>query len=689
MTTEPPTTCSYQYRSLSDTKPHDIGSIPTAAPDACPHPVAHEDDGRCLFHTAEREYPSDEIADAFLEGVSTTERPANFAGGTIGDLDLSHRTLETPDGSPIDLRGATIDGTLDLTEATVTVPLLLDNAAITGALEATDAHFAEPVVLAGASIGRRTRIHDAQFDGGIVANGLDAGFVDARGLSIDGPAIFDDASFNANTRFARSTINGQLSFTNADWRLLADFASVTVSGHVSFDAVDIGGEFRLDSASIEGGLSLADASVDAEARFCHTSINEALNAADATFAGRTDFEGVRYTGSEAVFDGAVFDGYTSFSLAAFHAPLSLADTTFREELWFTHGTFDGSVTFSQAQFEDFMHLRQATFGSDLVLERAKCRSQTFLHGSTIDGDVNAADAAFDHFQFSATVTGDADFRSAQFDARGIFARSEFGGLARFDEASFAGGPDFTDCRFLGEATFVDTEFLVEPTFDGTQFALEPDLEAATYPRATSRDLSESRKNLVVARPEELLNNGLTIPLDSVTDQIIVPAAAAELVGCDADRAKAVATALEEIEQSDWYALVDRSVELARTAVSELSQESDSRTGLVFGFELDPDADDPASILSAATLVAVYQPDENADEIAFSHLDPTIETVDHLVAVPASDDAFESGVAVGTHNEFRTAMIRRQALQLALLQRGASDRRLTGDSLPALVAVGHC
>ncbi|MXV63817.1 hypothetical protein GS429_17460 [Natronorubrum sp. JWXQ-INN-674] len=567
------------------------------------------------------------------------------------------------------------------------VPLLLGNAAITGSLEAAGARFEGPVNFAGVTVGRGVHLHNAHFEDGLAANNLDVGFVDARRLTVSGTAIFDNASFDANTRFSRSTFDGPVSFDHASWRVLADFASTTVAGPASFAAIDVGGESRFNGAVLESGFDLSEATVAGEIGVRHAVVDGTLNVEAATFEDQADFEDLRYTGPEATLAETSFEGYTTFALAQIQAPLDYSNAEFHGEVWFTHGQFEGPVTFAGTRASDFVHLRDADFGNDLSLENVTFEHQSFLHGSTIDGTVDATGATFDHFQFSATVTGDTDFRNVRFDGQGIFRNSEFGGQAHFDNASFAGGPDFTDCRFKREASFDGTEFLVEPTFEDARFAVDPDLKAASYPQSSSRNLSDHRRTMIVARPEELLNKGVMIPIEAVTEDVVVPAAATDLLEIPPDRSAAVTIALRELEQSAWHDCFDQSVKLARTAISELDHESEDRAGLVFGFSLTLDADDPAGVVDTAVLVGAYRVDGD-DEITFSHLDPELDAVDHLISVPAGDKAFESGASVGTHAEFRKAIFRRQVLQTRLIEHDMPDTRVTGDLFPPLVAIGR-
>lgn len=681
-------TCSYTYETLSHTEPSSEVPLPRVEPSHCPHTAGEGNDERCLFHSAEREFPPDAISSALLDAVNSPDRPAVFAGGRIGKLDLSGRVLATPDGSPIDLRGATIDGTLNLRDATIKVPLLIGNAAITGALDAKGAQFDAPLSLAGADIGGKLNFHDTIINGGIAANNLSAGFVDARGLTVHGATTFQHASFNANTRFSRTTFDGNVSFANANWRLLADFASTRITGTATFHRATIGGEFRLNSAALEDGIDLSKCTVSDDASFCHAVVDGVLNASQTTFDGDADFEDLRCTGPRTQADEATFNGHTSFSLSEFDGVVSLTNTSFLDEAWFTHAIFNDSVNLSGSRAENFIHLRDSTFNDDLSLADVEFEHQSFLHGSTIQGGVDATDATFDHFQFSATVHGDTDFRGSRFDGRGIFSNSEFGGRAWFDTASFAGGPDFSDCRFKQRVTFDDAEFLVEPTFDDARFAVNPDFEAANYPQSSSMNLSESRRNLIVARPEDLRNSGFTVPVEAMNGDIIIPAEATNLLQVPVSRAKVVTAVLNGLDQPDWYSRFKRSVELARTAVSELNVDRGSHAEVVFGLTLNKDGDDPASFLSAATLVGAYTTDADETEFTFSYLNPELSDIDHFITVSIHDDAFESGASVGSHMEYRKALFRRQLLEQTLLEQGEASSKYSRDALPALVGIAR-
>ncbi|WP_394742918.1 pentapeptide repeat-containing protein [Natronococcus roseus] len=613
--------------------------------------------------------------------MSGPDQETTFAGGRLESVNLSGTVLETPNGEPIDLRGATIEGDLNLSNATVKVPLLLGNIAITGALDARGARFECVVDLAGAKIGRQTLLSHAQFNSGLVANALDAGFIDARDFSVDGPAVLDDASFSANVRFARSEFGGDLSCERTEWPPLTDFAMIAVTDEASFADSTVSGEFRLTGASFDGDLTLSGIEVNGDVSCSHAVVTGSLNASQATFGNEVDFEDFRHHGTNASFDQSAFEGYTSFSFANFEDSLSFTDSTFEDEVWFTYGTFEETVDFEGARFENLTHLRDATFESNVIVRNVCSRSQLFFHGSMIDGDLDSREATLDHFQFGAELAGHADFRSVRFDAQAVFKQTEFGGTARFDLASFAGDPDFTGCQFLSEVSFDETEFLVRPTFDDARFAVEPDLDAADF----SRSIEGTEGPLIVARPEELNNARATVPLDALSGDIAVPAQAARLIEPNVPRTKALVTALKNLDHEAWYGLFHHSLKLARTAAVEVDAD-ETPTVYVVGFAIDGDAEKPDELLEETSLIAAYTIVEKDFQIEFSHLESKFEQFDHLVAVPGSTDALESDVSVATHIEFRNAILRCLMVQIARYNHQEEENTLQFDCLPAIVGI---
>jgi hypothetical protein len=122
----------------------------------------------------DEDYPADEATEAFLDALDDENRGPTFAGAYVPGLELAGEVITTPDQQPLDLRGAIIDGEIDLTGATVEVPVLLDGASVTGDFIAEDATFEAPVSLVGTVVRGGMHWQAADVAGGAVANGLDA-----------------------------------------------------------------------------------------------------------------------------------------------------------------------------------------------------------------------------------------------------------------------------------------------------------------------------------------------------------------------------------------------------------------------------------------------------------------------------------------------------------------------------------
>lgn len=576
-----PRSCAYEYEAISTIEPDAAIPIDRPTASACPHTVVDTETNRCLFHQVDPEYPVDRITEQFQEAIGDATQSPTFAGGQLSGLHLEGAVISTPDGHPIDLRGTTIDGDLDLTDATVEVPLLLDEAAITGSFIATDAEFTAPLSLVGTNIGRRCFLQRAVLAGGIVGNALNAGYLDARGVIVDGPCVFDDATFSADVLLAQSRFDGSLRLSGTTFERNVDAISIEVDGSVTISQANFGGEFDLIASEITGDFDARSGTASGDVDCRHLQLGGDLEVSDTQFDGETQFEGLVVEGNSATFADSRFTGKSDFSNTQFQSDTVLfTDTVFDGEAWFTYAAFDGDVAFRGAEWNAITHLRDATFKGDLSLDHVRSSGQLFLHGSTIHGAFSAADATFNHMQFSATVHGDADFSRAKFDEIGLFPKSEFRGKTTFELASFAGTPDFSDSRFAGPTSFERTEFLVEPDFENARFAIDPDLDAARYPMPASRNLDEMRTSMILARPESLEHTGLTIPAEEIDGDIVIPAHTDHLIEDDVDRTKIVTKALSDLDGKEWHRLFEDAIRTARTAVAQLS--STGETVMVFG-----------------------------------------------------------------------------------------------------------
>lgn len=680
--------CSYEYEHLLNADPDSRVDVPRPASSHCPHPASDTETGQCLFHLMDEDYPASEATEAFRDALDDETRLPRFAGAYLPGLELAGEVITTPDQQPLDLRGAIIDGEIDLTGATVEVPVLLDGASVTGDFIAEDATFEASVSLVGTVVHGGMHWQAAKVTGGVVANELDAGYLDWRGVSVDGPLVFDSSAFASSLKLARGDVSGVLSLAEATFEWHIDATKLTVGGNISASDLTVDGDIDFVGTQVDGDTDMRKLSVGGDAEWDHASVGGELLASDCAIDGEGGFDDVQVRGGACVFDGAEFGEKADFaSIAISDGRFSATDAIFQGEVWFTHAVIEGMTDLSRSVFKGKTHLRDAEFHGDLSLRGVEGSGQTWLAGSTVTDRFDCSAAQFDYFQFSATIHGDADFEQTEFVDKAVFTSSTFHGRVWFDEASFAGSPDFSKARFTDQVSFDGTEFLVEPSFEEARFASGPDFSAAEFPTDVDVDPEdrERRWQLVLVHPESLVNDGLELPAEELSRDFVVPAALIHLVNDQFARTKAVNVALSELEQDRWADLVDNPLRTARTAVTRL--EEPEMVTLVFGAEVDPDGDIGTEFFQDIVVAGVYE--RRGGSVEFGHLHPDLSTVDYLIPIPANDDAFDAGAAVATRAELRKAMLRHERLRLAQLGDGGADEdRIHNAVIPVLVAAGY-
>ena len=596
--------CTYTYAPPQNFTDDDRIAVARPEHEQCPHEAVDVETRRCIYHHGESDYPSERFTDRFTETLKQDDSPPTFAGGQLPGLTLRGQTITTATGDPLDLRGAVIDGDLDLTDATVEVPLLLDGAAITGSLHIEDAEFNAPISLIDADINGRIHGHGASVAGGVDATGMDAGYVDLRAIEVEGAVLLSQATFASNLIVANSAIAGDFSVADAtfDWSL--DATAATVGGDFILSGVSVDADLDVVAAEIKGDAELRKGTVRGETDWSHTEIGGDFIASDAQFEADAIFDDVVMNGESMVFNRAEFGGTADFATCTIlESRLAFTDAKFTDEVWFTHSTIGELADFSGAVFAGISHLRDAVFEDDLVLQDIEATGQFFLHNSVIEGELDCADSSFKHFQFSATVEGKADFSRAAFTEKAIFKSSTFGDRVWFDDASFAGHADFSDTRFIGKTTFDGTEFLVDPTFTDARFAIDPDFNTAEFPFADTIDFEDRRSQMILVHPDSLQNNGKQLPPNTITGNITVPANAAHLVNNDPTRTKQVVKAIANYDWSDWHAITKGPLRTARTAVAELPSTDDAV--IVFGLGIEDTASTASDFLTEMFLAGVY------------------------------------------------------------------------------------
>jgi len=547
------------------------------------------------------------------------------------------------------------------------------------------------VSLVGTAFEQGLHWKGATIEGGIVANDIQAQYVDWRDITVDGPVTVRDGSFASSLKLSRGEIAGPfvLSGTSFDWHI--DATMLAVGDDITATGMDVDGNVDLVGVSTDGELDLREARVGGEFDCDHTSVGDGIRASDLTVGESAQFEDVRVHDGPVVLDEASIGGKADFaSMAIPNGRLSATEAVFDGEVWFPHANIAGVTDFSNATLNGQGHLRDATFGDGLRYRNVDdTETTTWMAGSTIEGDLDCTDTAFEYFQFTATVEGDADFTGTEYNSRALFSSSTFEGQVRFDDALFTGTPDFSKSRFTDLVSFEGAEFMVEPTFEEARFATDPSLEEAAFLTNIDASVEERyrRWELVLIHPESLANTDVSVPVAAAGPDFSVPMSLTNLAAETPQQTKAFVNALEAIDSSDWGDIVGDALPVARTGATRLA---DATSGvLVFGFVLDESETDPAAFLQSAAVAGVYERD--GDEFVFSHLGTDLDEFDYLVPVPVSDAAFEAGASVATRSELRKAIIRHERFRLReFLDGGYPNDDVSGvhrGVVPLLVGAG--
>ncbi|OYR79465.1 potassium transporter Kef, partial [Halorubrum distributum] len=177
----------------------------------CPHD-AHPEADRCVFHLSSDARDGLGVdADAVAERLRTVagERGKDakcLLGASLDDLSIRHEIVEAADKHPLDLRGATVTGTLDLSESEFEGRIDLSGAEI-GAIDWTESEFDASVDLSGAVVRGETALTGAVFEGD----------VDLAGTAFEGPVDVREARFNGDTPLRGARFGDAATFAGAEF----------------------------------------------------------------------------------------------------------------------------------------------------------------------------------------------------------------------------------------------------------------------------------------------------------------------------------------------------------------------------------------------------------------------------------------------------------------------------------------
>ncbi len=252
-------------------------------------------------------------------------------------------------GLPIDLRGVTITGGLDLRDVgTLPNPFRCTDCTFDGPLVATDVVFQRLVDLSGARLHGDVDLRGAIFDDAVLLKQAAIGTtgspatVDARLARFGGPVSLDQAAFSGSAEFTGSRFLATASFTGTEFEQKAKFDLATFA----------------EAAFFTGGTATPEASATGPCAGWMGAFRDIASFRRTKFVGGADF-GHRCFGGPVHAGSAFFGGPADFTLARFEGGAN-----------FTEATFVGRVSFRLAEFAREASFLDVTSGGDMVFDAA-------------------------------------------------------------------------------------------------------------------------------------------------------------------------------------------------------------------------------------------------------------------------------------------------------------------------------
>ncbi|WP_324760430.1 pentapeptide repeat-containing protein [Haloarcula sp. GH36] len=413
-----------------------------------------------------------------------------FEGCTFPALNLDYEVVHGADNHPAVFENCTFEEGISAEKADIDMPLRFHDCTI-GNLFLYHARFEYDVEFDGSTFGGtvqadETRFEqDAEFDDAVFEDTVDlietgfyddTSFVDAR---FEAPASFRGSQFEGesnelddNVSFAGAVFEAETTFEQAHFEANrfdgATFQAPVVFTEVLFD----------HDTEFEGVVFEADATFD------EIECNEDADFSDTHWQGTVQFRGAVFNGGartmedDASFEGATFEGETTFTEAQFRYS-NFTRTTFEADTTFQETRFRGDADFTEARFSGLADFDETRFHQEALFTDSVFDGQAHFRGAEFEGHANQLEqnVSFDRARFAdaAEFTG-AKFRSVSFDDTEFAATMDFSGTDFTDDALFllrAVGDDpyvnFTDASIQGGSITQPTEGWVR--YDFTRVSL--------------------------------------------------------------------------------------------------------------------------------------------------------------------------------------------------------------------------
>ena len=244
------------------------------------------------------------------------------------------------------LRGARIDGDIDLANAEIRPDLLIEADRIEGSLDLTSGHLAGVLSLRGTQLRGGVAAERLHADDALFLNDRAAfkGGLTLNGAKVGGPVDMDGSAFDGTVSADGLAVEGNL--------LLGDGAIFT--GTVLLNGARVGGNVEMDHSGF-GGTVAAEG----------LSVARSLLLRGATFRGTLFLRGAR-VGLQVELDGSAFEGNLDAEAMTIGQWMSARDARFAAPVVMTASHIMGGLDLRGA-VANRIDLTGAVIGEDLVL----------------------------------------------------------------------------------------------------------------------------------------------------------------------------------------------------------------------------------------------------------------------------------------------------------------------------------
>jgi len=368
-----------------------------------------------------------------------------FIGAHLPALDLDYVDVESDDQRPVDLRHTTIPGgisvlhgrfeeQLDLRHSTVG-GFVADNCTFENGVLCTGTRFTDTVDCFEATVtGDDTEFTEAIFTQQAIFDEVEF----TNDVSFNNAVFEAEASFEGTQFYGRSNeTSDNTTFSGADFECDVSFLYASF-GYIEFRGVSFDGDAVFEKVEASGTVVFTDSKFAAGADFDEVTFAKDVLFDDTRFDEKATFRGVECRGGttlledDASFAGATFGDHVTFERGRFGYS-NFTDAEFIDDVIFERGEFTDDVTFEDVRFAGGADFDEVLFDGDSVFTNAVFAGTTTFRGAVFNGGTNhlEADAVFQ----DATFVGTVDFSD-------VVCTS-----AEFTEVAFKESADFTDAEF--------------------------------------------------------------------------------------------------------------------------------------------------------------------------------------------------------------------------------------------------